>query len=97
LHWFSGSERQLQRAIEMKCFFSVNGAMCKSANGQKLIHSLPAERILLESDAPFIDEVKTEMLLKVHLNRICDYIKDCFGDEAIALIKEKSAEILSIQ
>ena len=41
LHWFSGSLKQLQRAAEMGCFFSINSVMLKSPNGQKLIRSIP--------------------------------------------------------
>lgn len=54
LHWFSGSKKQLQRAIDMGCWFSVGPAMLRSANGKSLVQLMPRNRILLESDGPFV-------------------------------------------
>ncbi len=56
LHWYSGSLRELRRAIEFGFYFSVNSAMVKSKSGRKLITNIPLERILTESDGPFILE-----------------------------------------
>jgi len=53
LHWFSGSLRDLQRAIELGCFFSVGPAMLLSENGRKLAARMPRARMLTESDGPF--------------------------------------------
>jgi TatD DNase family protein len=54
LHWFSGSKKQLQRAIDMGCWFSVGPAMVRSMNGKGLVQLMPRNRILLESDGPFV-------------------------------------------
>lgn len=54
LHWFSGTKKQLQRAIDMGCWFSVGPAMIRSMNGKSLVHLMPKDRILLESDGPFV-------------------------------------------
>ena len=53
LHWFSGSVTELKKAIEMKCFFSVNPIMIKSQKGKDLVSRMPPESILPESDGPF--------------------------------------------
>ena len=53
LHWFSGSVTELKKAIEMKCFFSVNPIMIKSKKGKDLVSRIPPELILPESDGPF--------------------------------------------
>jgi TatD DNase family protein len=95
MHWFSGAVQQLLRAVEMGCYFSVNGAMCRSANGQKLIHRLPQAKILLESDAPFVDGVDNEQLLKNHLNYVRDYLQKEFNDELPMKISQTSAALLS--
>lgn len=63
LHWYSGEIKQLKRAIEMGCFFSINLKMLESANGKKIIEQIPTERILVESDAPFIHDVNNMMSL----------------------------------
>lgn len=54
LHWFTGSKKELQRAIDMGCWFSVGPAMIKSKNGKSIVRVIPKERILLESDGPFV-------------------------------------------
>lgn len=53
LHWFSGTQQQLKRAIEMGCYFSVGPAMLSSKKGYELVQAIPKEKILLETDGPF--------------------------------------------
>jgi TatD DNase family protein len=53
LHWFSGSARDLDRAIKLGCWFSVGPAMLVSEKAQALIDRMPRERVLTESDGPF--------------------------------------------
>ncbi|WP_422484606.1 Qat anti-phage system TatD family nuclease QatD [Gudongella sp. DL1XJH-153] len=64
LHWYSGEIKQLKRAIEMGCFFSINLKMLESDNGKMIIERIPIERILVESDAPFIHDANNMMSLK---------------------------------
>jgi TatD DNase family protein len=54
LHWFSGSESQAEKALSHGYYFSVNMSMLKSQKGQTLVKSLPKERILTETDGPFV-------------------------------------------
>lgn len=56
LHWFSGSQSELRRAINLGCYFSVNQSMFEKARGQALIESIPPERLLTETDGPFLEE-----------------------------------------
>ena len=53
-HWFSGSRATLNRALALGHLFSVNPAMLNSPNGQKIVAGLPPERVLTESDGPFV-------------------------------------------
>lgn len=53
LHWFSGSRRELQRAIDQGCWFSVGPAMLAGERGRAMTTLMPRERILTESDGPF--------------------------------------------
>lgn len=53
LHWFSGSQRELDRAISLGCWFSVGPAMLQSAKGRALAAHMPRERVLTETDGPF--------------------------------------------
>jgi len=54
LHWYSGSMTVQDKAVENGAFFSINYAMTNSTAGQKIIANIPLERLLLESDSPFI-------------------------------------------
>lgn len=54
LHWFSGTLKQADAAAASGFYFSVNTAMIRSAASQKLIARLPPERILTETDGPFV-------------------------------------------
>lgn len=53
LHWFTGSKKELQEAIEAGFYISVNGAMTASSKFNSLLPYIPKERLLLETDSPF--------------------------------------------
>jgi len=53
LHWFSGSLRDLDRAIKLGCWFSIGPAMLASKKGRTLVARMPHKRVLTESDGPF--------------------------------------------
>jgi TatD DNase family protein len=52
LHWFSGSARELAAAAA-GAYFLVNHRMLRSAKGQQAVASMPQNRVLTETDAPF--------------------------------------------
>lgn len=54
LHWFSGSSAMARRAAELGCFFSINARMLGSTVLSRLLAAVPRDRLLLESDAPFL-------------------------------------------
>lgn len=54
LHWFSGTREELDRAAAIGCWFSVNPSMVASRNGQILTAKMPRDRVLTETDGPFI-------------------------------------------
>ena len=53
-HWYSGSVAPLERALAHGQFFSVNPAMLGSQKGRQLIARLPPEKVLTETDGPFV-------------------------------------------
>ncbi len=54
LHWFSGSSSSARLAAEFGCFFSINARMLDSTTLSRLLEVVPTERLLIESDAPFL-------------------------------------------
>lgn len=53
LHWFSGEIKDLSRAIDQGCYFSINHQMLQSKKGKNIINSIPVTKLLIESDAPY--------------------------------------------
>lgn len=53
LHWFSGTRRELDRAVTLGCWFSVGPAMLKGGKGRSLVSAMPQDRVLTETDGPF--------------------------------------------
>ncbi len=54
LHSFSGSHLTAQRAIGLNFYLGVTGPVTYSKLRQELVASLPLERLLIETDAPFL-------------------------------------------
>lgn len=53
LHWFSGTPRDVARATEMGCWFSVGSGMLAGARGRAALAAMPRDRVLTETDGPF--------------------------------------------
>jgi TatD DNase family protein len=56
LHWFSGTKAEIRRAVEIECWFSVGSAMARSKKGRELMSLMPVDRILTETDGPFVSK-----------------------------------------
>jgi TatD DNase family protein len=67
LHWFSGNQRELRRAAELGCWFSVGPAMLASEKGRQLTALMPRDRVITESDGPFA-RVKGRSLMPWHVS-----------------------------
>jgi TatD DNase family protein len=55
LHWFTGSKSEAARALDMGCYFSINGTMLTNEKAAALVRSLPVDRMLTETDGPFTE------------------------------------------
>lgn len=53
-HWYSGPLNLIDKLVSADHSFSINPAMIKSKNGQKIIERIPIDRILTESDGPYV-------------------------------------------
>lgn len=51
-HWFTGPSDQLKRAIQAGCRFSVGQRMLATGKGREYVKAIPANQLLLETDAP---------------------------------------------
>ena len=53
-HWYSGTLNNLNRALLLGHYFSINPAMLYSKHGIKVIERLPPDRVLTETDGPYV-------------------------------------------
>lgn len=54
IHWFSGTDAELERAIRLGCWFSIGPGMLRSNKGRNTAKIIPQERVLTETDGPFV-------------------------------------------
>lgn len=54
LHWFTGTKSEAARAVDLGCYFSVNAEMIQEKKMLSVLRSLPADRLLTETDGPFV-------------------------------------------
>ena len=55
VHCFSGDAQDLAALAALDCYFSVGGSVTfRNYQGQELIRAIPENRLLLETDAPYL-------------------------------------------
>lgn len=92
-HCFTGDDKQMQGYLSLGLFIGVTGWICDPKRGGDLreaIKSLPLERLLIETDAPFL--TPKQMAKKTRRNEpaFLTYVVD-----AIAEIKQVEPEIVA--
>jgi len=70
LHWYLGINRYLDESIELGFYFSINKAMLQSNNGKNIISKIPLDRLLIESDAPFVSHNNYPYDLQLTINKL---------------------------
>ncbi|PEM44314.1 TatD family hydrolase [Bacillus toyonensis] len=53
-HWYSGKISTLEKIVNNGYYFSLNPKMLQTKNGKKIIEHLPINKILFETDGPFV-------------------------------------------
>lgn len=94
LHWYTGSLTQLEAAVDFGCFFSVNPRMLKSKSGSEIIRSIPIDRMLLETDAPFGAKYKSMYDIESELRNTANQISKIRGIDVTECICNNSKRIL---
>lgn len=97
LHWYSGSIKTLNLALERDAYFSVNYAMTTSDLGKKIITNIPIDRLLLETDGPFIkfNNVPFTPSNCVEILKRISNIKNIPEDELNSILFKNFKEIIS--
>ncbi|WP_247880701.1 TatD family hydrolase [Brucella intermedia] len=84
LHWFSGTKRELDRAVSMGCWFSVGPGMIQGQKGRDIVKMIPRDRLLTESDGPFT-QIEGRSVLPWELDRLLNAIAELWSEDALAV------------
>lgn len=93
LHWFTGTMSQLKKAIELGCYFSINPSMLKTKSGLEVINTIPVERMLLETDAPFTFKIQHAGEIEMELKRLVLQISEIVKTDMTDVFCENSKEV----
>jgi TatD DNase family protein len=95
LHWFSGTLRDFHTGLSNGFFFSVNPAMFNSQQGLRIISEIPKDRLLTETDSPFVT-IKGTPIAPGATQSVCESIAEiwsCAAEEVEATMRENFARI----
>jgi TatD DNase family protein len=53
-HWYSGPLTLIDRVVSAGHYFSINPAMIRANKGRRIIERIPPERVLTETDGPYV-------------------------------------------
>lgn len=97
-HWFTGSPKHLQDAAQAGHYFSVNPAMIGSAKGRSLIDLMPQDRVLTETDGPYV-KVGARAAEPSDVRAVIAYLAQAWGrteDEAEETVAANYRRLLRI-
>ena len=92
LHWFSGTQRELARAVDLDCWFSVGPAMLASEKGRALAAKMPRDRVLTETDGPFA-QLEGRAALPWDAERAITLLTDVWAEPEAAVRERLAANL----
>lgn len=72
-HWYTGPVALIDEIVDSGYFFSINPAMLRSSLGRDRIRAMPLDRILTESDGPYI-EIQKRIIKPSDIKLTLDYL-----------------------
>ena len=77
-HWYSGSLTNLEDVVQSGHYFSVNPAMTRSKKGRKIIDRIPLDRVLTESDGPYV-QLRNQPARPRDIKGVLEMLRDIWG------------------
>ena len=74
VHCFTGTRAEMHECLELDCHIGITGWICDERRGthmQAFMADIPADRLLIESDAPYLKPRNLRPRVKSHRNEPC--------------------------
>lgn len=101
-HCYSGSRELAKEILERGFYISISTQVCFSKNHKKLAKTIPLEKMLLETDAPFLSPNKTEnekrnfpWNIKISAEKIAE-IKKVSKEEILESAKNNAVRLFNL-
>ena len=94
VHCFTGEKSALYSYLDLDCYIGITGWICDERRGEhllKLVKEIPAERLMIETDAPYLlprnisPKPKSRRNEPMYLNAIAETVAACVGMSAAEL------------
>jgi TatD DNase family protein len=93
-HWSSGSLKLIDEISKNGFYFSINPAMIRTKSGKAIIKNIPLDKILTESDGPFIS-VENKSIMPKDIYLVHEYLSEIHRRSTVE-ISEKIRDNFSI-
>ncbi|HKS94443.1 MAG TPA: TatD family hydrolase [Gammaproteobacteria bacterium] len=102
VHCFTDGEQELRDYLQLDCHIGITGWICDERRGghlRELVKRIPAERLMLETDAPYL--LPRDLKPKPHTHRnepmylahICKAVAECVGKPREQVADETTANV----
>ena len=100
VHCFTGGPAELEDYLALDCYIGVTGWVCDERRGELLrscIKRIPAERLMIETDAPYLlprdlrPKPASHRNEPMHLAHICRVVAELRGVDAVELAHATTA------
>jgi TatD DNase family protein len=74
VHCFTGSRSELHAYLDLGCYIGITGWICDERRGthmKEYLADIPAERLMVETDAPYLKPRNLRPRVKSHRNEPC--------------------------
>ena len=97
VHCFTGSGDELEYYLSLGCYIGITGWICDERRGKhlrELVKLIPSDRLLLETDAPYLlprdlgGKVKDKRNEPKYLPHIAETVASCQGKDPMELANE---------
>ena len=99
VHCFTGEKEALYAYLDLDCYIGITGWICDERRGQhllKLVRDIPDERLMIETDAPYLmprnikPKPKTRRNEPQYLKMVCETVAECRG-KAIEVVASQTS------